>query len=231
MDLDRLTPDQLFREFLRARNRGDWERAGDAFELIAMLTYPDIRAFHSRKMSYGRGKFSDEDIEDVTQATLEKMVTHSTRSARSFRGTSRAQLGAFLFQIAANVRNDWMEKGYRRDRIAPTRSLQDGGGDEERELPAGGWDIPDIEEGYADLETREIVLGLLSDLSDSHRRIVAMKLYEHAPSREISEETGDSVANVDKVFSRFMQKLRDRFVEADQAGNDGSGGNNMPEAS
>jgi len=205
--------------FLKARKRGDVERAADAFELIAWQAYNEI-------LKYQRGKMASvpfHDAEDLASITIERLVASSTKSARNFKGTTPSELWAYIYKTADNIRNDFWKKRKRRDGIAQVVSSDAETDTEEgpsrRELAISDDDLSQI-------EVDELFYAVLSDIPQKQRPIIWDR-WHGTPAKEAAMKHGLTSSNVDQIYKRFKDRLRKAWSDHQAGGLDGNNGDGI----
>jgi len=189
--------------FLKARRRGQIQRAADAFELIAWQVYNEI-------LSYQRGKMESvalEDAEDVTSTTVERLFSSAAKSAKNFRGSTQSELWAYIYRSADNARNDFWKKRKRREDIAQVISMDaetdTENGPTHRELATSDDDLTQI-------EVDELFITVLSDSPRKHRPVIWDR-WHGAQAKEVASTHGITPSNVDQIFKRFRDRLREAW--------------------
>jgi RNA polymerase sigma-70 factor (ECF subfamily) len=149
-----------------------------------------------RVYNYFRFRVGDGAVaEDLTSVTFEK--------AWQARGRYRRDLASFttwLLVIARNVATDH----YRRQRPhAPIEAAE--------HLPSG----PTPEEEYERRMGLQRLSGLLTELPDRERDVIALKYGAGLTNRAIARHTGLTESNVGTIVFRTIQTLRAGFPEGD----------------
>lgn len=74
------------------------------------------------------------------------------------------------------------------------------------------WKSTDVHKLIDDKDLLQEVLTYLQDMKKEHRDVVFMRVWQWLSYKEISEISGQSVANCKKIFSRTCKKLNANFV-------------------
>lgn len=215
-DLEHLSLEQLMDAFLKARKRGDVQRAADAFELIAWQAYNEVLKYQRRKME----SVAFQDAEDLASITVERLVANSTKSARNFKGTTPSELWAYIYTTADNIRNDFWKKTKRREGIAQVISI-----DAETDTEDGPTrrDLAISDDDLSQVEVDEVFFAVLSETSQKKRPVIWDR-WHGTPAKEAAMKHGLTPSNVDQIFKRFKDDLRKAWNDHRNSGLDGNNG-------
>jgi RNA polymerase sigma-70 factor (ECF subfamily) len=183
------------RALLERIRRGDTAGAAELFERYssALLRFAD-RFLSDRATA-----------EEVTQEVFVKVI------ARAHQYDGRAEVGSWLFAIAANACRDRR----RRERRATVVPLEAVG-----ELPDRGSHRGDgIESALISREQRKAVRAALAALSDEQREALVLARYHGLPYAEIAEVLGISVGAVKTRIFRAVETLKSRFSQGEASWN------------
>ncbi|MCX6389440.1 MAG: RNA polymerase sigma factor [Solirubrobacterales bacterium] len=227
-DLFRLSPDELITVLVECRDAGQLDLAATCAQLFAFGLQKDLTNWFRRR----NRSLSDEQIDDLVAQTIVRVVESTLRSGSQFRGSSIGELRKWIYTIAKYTGVDFLRSKEQKKEVD---SLQDG---LEPLSSNDGFEISDEEEGYVQFEWRLIREELLSQLSPDHQEVVMLAVYQDLPSAQVADMTGQSVANVDKIKSRYRADLRSALEATDSGSgsaaegesnhsptNDGSTGN------
>ncbi len=218
-DLDHLSIEKLMDVFLKARKRGNVQRAAEAFELIAWRAFNDVYKYQRGKME----SLSYAYAEDLAAITVERLVSSSTKSAGTFKGTTHSELWAYIYKTADNIRNDFWKKRKRREGIAQVISINaevdTENGPAHRELAISDDDLSEI-------EVDELFYAVLSDTSQKHRPIIWDR-WHGSSAKETAMAHGLTPSNVDQIFKRFKDRMRKAWNESQAGGDDGNNGDGI----
>ena len=138
---------------------------------------------------FSRQGVSSFESEDLVQETYLRLWNYRDRYERT------AKLSTFLFYLARQVRIDALRRQTRRE----ARELK--WGEEQPEVQLPGRCI------------REDVRWALSQLSEMHREIVELGVFQDLPYAEISEILSIPVGTVKSRMSNALKKLKEVFDE------------------
>jgi len=152
-----------------------------------------------------------------SRARAEEIAADATEAA------VRAVLGgkeidnfkAWIFRVAANkIADFWRSpegQQLKIDRAAAGRDDDDAGRDDENGVSEDEFDAFELE---------DLVESVMAELSESHRRVVELFVFDDLSARDVSAETGESEANVYQIAKRFRTRLRRRleFPDGDTGG-------------
>jgi RNA polymerase sigma factor (sigma-70 family) len=200
-ELDRLDNDALIAHIGAARGAGRPEDAERALGILVFRHLDDVRRRVSIKVPLA-------DVEDVAM----EAVTSAIRAA--FDGSAVGQFRAWLNRIVRRRIADHYRRAASRPEEAPLPEEHS-----EAEEIWGRAAISPDETGLVDLES--VVDEVLEGLSDVHRRVVELFVFEDLPARETADEVNAelgnaldppmSVDNVNQITSRFRRALRARL--------------------
>ncbi len=187
-------------------------RAADAHEAATRALQLIAYSYERLIVTLVRAKMPADLVEETADAALARVVGAITRNPPE--AASAVQFRAWLAQI---VRHEIAE--YHRSPGAKaahdTVSLNAAAADADD----GGWDIPVTDGGYAAVEYGELVDRALGELSDEHRLIVELRVFEGRRSKTVAAILADergleyTPANIDKIASRFCAAARGRLNE------------------
>ncbi len=218
-DLDHLSLEQLMDAFLKARRRGDVQRAADAFELIAWQAYNEVLKYQRRKME----SVPFHDAEDLASITVERLVANSTKSARNFKGTTPSELWKYIYTTADNIRNDYWKKSKRREGIAHVVSID---AETDTEEGPARRDLAVSDDDLSQVEVDEVFFAVLSDMPQKQRPIIWDR-WIGTPAKETAMRHGITPSNVDQIYKRFKDKLRKAWNDHQAGGADGNNGDGI----
>lgn len=138
-------------------------------------------------------------VEDVARDALVRAI------AAAFDGTSVGEFRSWLNTIIERTAADFYRRAGRRPK--------------ETELPGehGGeealWEAePSVESETGAIELRIVIEDTLASLSDTHRQVVELHVFEGRPARDVCATIeGMTEANVAQIASRFRARLRERL--------------------
>jgi RNA polymerase sigma factor (sigma-70 family) len=192
-ELDRLDDEALVAYARDARNARD-HAAGE--RAIAVLVYGHWRNVERRV----RMKVPRAHVEDVTG----DVVASAIQSA--FVGTSVGEFGAWLATITKRRIADYHRRVEKTPATVPLVPDPDEAG---ARHPAAA-----SEEGL--VETQDIVERVLARLSEAHRRVVELVVFEGCTASEAAREVqGMREDNVHQIVSRFRRALRRALEDGD----------------
>jgi RNA polymerase sigma factor (sigma-70 family) len=195
-ELDRLEDEALVGYARAARDAGDCAAGGRA---IAVLVYGHWSNVERRV----RMKVPREHVEDVTA----DIVASAIQSA--FDGRSAGELRAWLATISKRRIADYHRRAEKTPTTVPLVPDPDEAG---AEHPAAA-----SEEEL--VETRDLVERLLAGLSEAHRRVVELVVFEGRAASEAAQEVpGMQENNVHQIVSRFRRALRRALQDGDTEG-------------
>jgi RNA polymerase sigma factor (sigma-70 family) len=185
--LQRLSDDELVAYICVARDAGDLNAMRDALTVLAWGNMAKIVA----RM---RLRVPAEAAEEVALEAFEKAAMGA------FRGESAGQFHSWLNKIILGVSSDWLRRMYnQREHLEPL-----GAGEE-----SGSRLEPSVASESGAVELRLVTDEVLAQLSDHHRRVVEMHVFEGLSAPEVCERLdGMSPDNVAKIASRFRQRMR-----------------------
>lgn len=80
--------------------------------------------------------------------------------------------------------------------------------------PAHAWSVlSTVEEGYEQVETREVLRSLLAGLSAEERRLLALRFVDEMSQSEIAKVIGVSQMQVSRLLRRVLDRVRRRAAE------------------
>jgi RNA polymerase sigma factor (sigma-70 family) len=190
-ELHDLDDDALIGYIREARAAGDLPSARRA---LAFLVYGYERDVVRRLST----RVPRHVVEDLAHEALVRAV------AAAFDGTSEGEFRAWLHTIVDRTAADFFRRAERR----PRESL----------LPSehSGEDVwseePFRESDAGEVELRIIVDEVMAELSDKHRQVIDLHVFEALSAVETCERIeGMSEDNVAQIASRFRARLRERL--------------------
>ena len=196
-ELDRLDDEALVAYARAVRDAGDHAAGGRAIAVLVYGHWPNVE----RRV---RMKVPREHVEDVTG----DIVASAIQSA--FGGTSVGEFRAWLGTITKRRIADYHRRA---EKTLATVPLVSNDPDEAGALdPAAASD-----DGL--VETRDLVERLLAGLSEAHRRVIELVVFEGRTASQAAQEvTGMREDNVHQIVSRFRRALRRALQEGDTQG-------------
>ena len=192
-ELDHLDDEALIAYARAARDAGDYAAGARA---IAVLVYGHWSNVERRV----RMKVPREHVEDVTA----DIVASAIPSA--FDGTSVGEFRAWLTTITKRRIADHHRRAEKTPPTVPLVSDPDDAGARD---PAAA-----SEEGLA--ETQDAVERVLAGLSDAHRRVVELVVFEGCTASQAAQAVpGMREDNVHQIVSRFRRALRRALQDGD----------------
>ncbi len=147
------------------------------------------RTCYPRVYNYFRFRVSDE-AEDLTAITFERAWQHRYRHNHD-----RGEFQAWLFGIARHVAAHHLRQ---RKTVVALDEVQDW---------VAAHDLP-LEQAVQKQEEADRLVGLLQNLPDRERELIALKYGSGLTNREIARQTGLSESNVGSILHRVVHKLR-----------------------
>lgn len=204
--LEDLDDDELIRRFVKTRRSGDFALAREILGILVFRRLPDLM----RRVAI---KVPREDVEDVASEAMESALK------AKFAGESVGQFVNFLHTIADRRIADF----HRRRKSRPTTEPLP----EEHENDEAVWGkTPSIEDSTGKVELRSAVDKVLTGMSQTHLRVIALDAFGGFSAREtagmVNEEFGDQLrqpmteANVHQIASRFRRDLKDEIRDEDE---------------
>lgn len=195
--LRRLSDEHLLDYARKARDAGQPHPYNHAMEWLVLRHKDRVWAMSFKAPAHLREEMSQEVLLGAIRAALDD------REIKNFT--------AWLNQLVRNRLADFYRSPqYRQleiDRAATVREDEDGQPLARAEAGVDG--------GQSAVEAQEIVDGELDRLSDSHRRVVELSIFDDLAAREVARETGESEDNVYQVVKRFRVALRRALEDAD----------------
>ncbi len=144
------------------------------------------------------------DAEDVTQLVF----VRASQALPDFRGES--SIGTWLYRIARNAAADWLRSRSR------SWVAQDALVAEAADAPTGvlGPDeaSPPADEALIRRETQQCLHGVIAELPEAYRNVLALSELDGLPNAEIAEALGVSLATVKIRLHRARGRLRDMLT-------------------
>jgi RNA polymerase sigma factor (sigma-70 family) len=195
-ELDRLDDEALIAYIRAARSAGDVEAAGRAVATLVHGYWDNV----ARRVGM---KVPPAQVEDVTA----DIVLSAIRS--TFDGTSIGEFRAWLATITKRGIADFHRKVKRSPSTVPLVT--------DRDEPGASEPAATSEEGH--VETLDVVSRVLAELSDPHRRIVELIVFEGRSARDAAEAVlGMTEDNAHQIVSRFRRALRRALEDGDTGG-------------
>ena len=195
-ELDRLDDEALVAYARAARDAGDPAAGARA---IAVLVY----GYWSNVERRVRMKVPREHVEDVTA----DIVASAIQSA--FDGTSIGEFRAWLATITSRRVADYHRRAEKTPATVPLVADPDEAGARD---PAAA-----SEEGL--VETRDVVERVLAGLSEAHRRVIELVVFEARTASQAAQDVpGMREDNVHQIVSRFRRALRRALQDDDTQG-------------
>ena len=187
-ELDLLGDDALIDYVRAARDAGQSAAGTVALGILVFGHWANV----TRRVAL---KVPARDVEDVAG----EVITSAIRSA--FDGVSVGEFHVWLGVITRRRIADY----HRARENDPTIVPLPGGGDADE--PTGPELAGMSEEGY--VEVQDTIERVLARLSDDHRRVVELLVFDGFSAREAAEQVpGMTEANAHQVVSRFRKALR-----------------------
>lgn len=189
----------LLRYVHAARAAEDHEGAGLGLQLLVWRYRRLIRALVASKVPEHRVA----EVADFCVAECAAAVLQSPPDAQNER-----HLRGWMASVVHNKIVSWWRRNARHEDVW---SLDVAAPDDD---DGASWDVPTIEAGYAVVEYGDVVERQLGRLSDTHRRVVELRVFDGLPSREVAErmraDHGERVTstNIDQIASRFRRDCR-----------------------
>ncbi|MCX6387977.1 MAG: RNA polymerase sigma factor [Solirubrobacterales bacterium] len=223
-DLPYFDVDTLADLFVQARRKGDVQGAAAIMRTLAGKMFSALMSNARNKMQQG-----ESDPESIASETILRAVQGALTSAKTFRGTTRNEVFAYVYQIQRNVINDYRDKESRRRGIAFTVSLDNKVDDDGA---ASSWDHPDDEDGYIETVAEDFIDHVMATFNPTHRQIIHLRYIAGYPSKDTARLTNTTANNVDQVMRRFKKALAAAWADSeDPGGTDGDTGHNGDEDS
>jgi RNA polymerase sigma factor (sigma-70 family) len=195
-ELDRLDDEALVAYARAARDAGDPAAGARAIAFLVYGNWPNVE----RRV---RMKVPREHVEDVTA----DIVASAIQSA--FDGTSAGEFRAWLATITKRRVADYHRGAEKTLATVPLVPDPDEAGAPD---PAAA-----SEEGL--VETRDVVERALAGLSEAHRRVIELVVFDARTARQAAQEVpGMREDNVHQIVSRFRRALRRALQDADTQG-------------
>ncbi len=156
------------------------------------------------------------DAEDVTQLVF----VRASQALPEFRGES--SIGTWLYRIARNAAADWLRSRSR------SSVAQDALAAETTNAPTGilGPDeaSPPADEALIHRETQQCLHGVIAELPETYRDVLALSELDGLPNAEIAGALGVSLATVKIRLHRARGRLRDTLTARSAFTRDGRHG-------
>ena len=196
--LAELEPATLLAYVHAARATGDLEAAALALQLLIWRHRRLIRALAAAKVpEYRVDEASDFCLTQCAAAIVRNPP--DAQNERHFRG--------WLASVVHNQVVSWWRRNARHEDVWSLDAAARG-----EDGPS--WDVPAIESGYAVAEYGDVIERQLDRLSETHRRVVELRVFDGLPSREAADrmlaDYGERVTptNIDQIASRFRRDCR-----------------------
>lgn len=156
------------------------------------------RQYQPRIYRYLSNLTCEADAHDLSQAVFLKV----SAALENFRGES--SLATWIYRIATNTARDFAESSLVRQREAEVIP-EDGGGLDALANPQAA----DAEEQYVRKEMNACISGMVQELPESYREVVALSDLGELSNAEIAEVLGLSLETVKIRLHRGRNVLRD----------------------
>ena len=144
-----------------------------------------------------------EDANDLAQETFVRLY----RSIHTFRGQSA--FSTWLYRIATNVCLDELRRRQRHPTISLDAPMETEEGQMEREVV----DLTQLPEFvYESKELRQVIQGLVAELSEDHRTVLVLRDFENLSYEEIAEILGCQLGTVKSRLNRARAALKDKIL-------------------
>jgi RNA polymerase sigma factor (sigma-70 family) len=191
-ELHRLTDDQLIAYIRDARDVGQLAAGRRALAFLVYGYERDVK----RRLSL---RLPAHAIDDVAHDALVKAI------AAAFDGSSQGEFRSWLHTIVDRTAVDWFRRVQRRPKETPLPSEHLGEGEIWGEEPVTASQSGEV-------EVRMIVDEVLAELSEKHRQVIDLHVFEGLTAREVCDRIeGMTEDNVAQIASRFRAKLRARL--------------------
>jgi RNA polymerase sigma factor (sigma-70 family) len=188
-ELDQLSDEKLIAYIREASAAGDARAARRALAILVYGLAPDVK----RRMAL---RLPSSAVEDATAEVLVRAV------GSAFRGTSRGEFRAWLNTIIDRTAVDWFRRRERRPAETPLASEH-----AEDDQIWGAEPASASEAGLVELQI--VVEELMARLSESHRRVIELHVFEGLAAPEVCAQVDRMTPdNVAQVTSRFRKRLR-----------------------
>jgi RNA polymerase sigma factor (sigma-70 family) len=193
-ELDRLSDDDLIAYLREAAAAGASEHARLALQVLVFGFWDLVEARLSARLPAWA-------VEDETSNVIARAITSS------FAGTSEGEFRSWLTTIIKRAVADFYRAQERTPKQTPLhRTTEDG---EQENLP-GRFEADGA--GYVEVQT--LVESCLDELSDPHRRVVEILVFEDRDAKDAAAEVdGITEANAYQIVSRFRRRLRELLEE------------------
>ncbi len=154
------------------------------------------------------------DAEDLTQLVFVRV----SQALPDFRGESA--LSTWIYRIARNAAADWRRSVSRTQAIHQELAggMSDAGGAELREQP------PSADEALIRGEMQQCIRGVIDELPDSYRDVLALRELDGLPNAAIADVLGLSLATVKVRLHRARGQLRATLAARCELSRDGRHG-------
>ena len=151
------------------------------------------------------------DAEDVTQLVFVKV----SQALPDFRGDSA--LSTWIYRIARNAAADW------RRSVSRTQAIHQefAGGMSDTGAADLGEEVLSTDEALIRGEMQQCIRGIIDELPDSHRDVLALRELDGLPNAAIADELGLSLATVKVRLHRARGQLRDILAARCELSRDG----------
>jgi RNA polymerase sigma factor (sigma-70 family) len=189
-ELDRLTDDELVAYLRAAAEAGEHAHARTALQILVFAFWDLVEARLSLRLPAHA-------VEEETANVISRAITSS------FAGESVGEFRSWLTTIIKRATADYYRRQERRPEETPlVRETEDG----EREHLRGRHE-PD---GAGYVEVQLLVEQCLDELSEPHRRVVELLVFQDRDARDaVAEVPGITEANAYQIVSRFRRRLRE----------------------
>ncbi|GEM_PF-3188292 len=189
-ELAKLEDEGLVAYLVSARNAGDPEAMSGAVYALVERRTPMVQGMVARKAPPHRREELVADI--ISEAVIS--------ASKSFQGEHVGEFVNFIRTVASRKIADSTDRNNRQIQAGPLDNEDESPWKPEPEADTG--DPGDI------VALREAIDNVMATRNETHRKIIIMRRAGIPSKQVVSKLEGQSVANVDKVFSRFAKDLR-----------------------
>lgn len=208
-DLSNLSDEELLAYIRSASDAGEPAEAKRALSTLVCRYAPDV----TRRVSM---KVPAADVQDVAQNVLMSAITSA------FNGQSKGEFHSWLNRITARRIADYYRDKQRRPDEVWLPDEHEGDEDFWGESLAG------LEPDAAEVETRDLVSGVIREFNEGHQAVIIKFCFQHGPAAEVADEINELLGdrldtpmtanNVQQIGSRFRKRLRQVLDEDDNSG-------------
>ena len=193
-ELEQLPDDALIAYLRNAARARDAAAASRALAILVHGYAQDVE----RRLALRVPRWA---VEDATHEALVRAI------ASAYDGSSRGEFRAWLNTIADRTAADWFRRRERQPQEAglPDASAEHVWGAE-----------PSISSESGAIELRLVVEQVMTELSESHRRVIELHLFDGLTALEVcAVSNGMTADNVAQIASRFRRRVRREIGTAD----------------